>query len=151
MQTVDLSPLYPAVNTAILTLGSGAATFLASWALWLMHRYAPPFVSAQLEAKAGADLNTALKNGVAIGMTRLEAWESVHRDVAVQGAVTRFAVQYALDRAPDAIAHFGLSPDVLALKALAFLPMPMTSEGTTGAIVKTVPVRQSGSNERIHA
>jgi hypothetical protein len=145
--SVDLSPLYPAVNTGILTLAGGAITFLASWAVWLMHKYAPPFVGAQLEAKAASDLNTALANGVAIGMTRLEAWESVHRDMAVQGAVTRFAVQYAIDHAPEAIAHFGLAPDELAFKALAFLPMPKTmsnmGDGTTGAVVTSAPVEST--------
>jgi hypothetical protein len=141
--TVDLSPLYPAINTGVVTLAGGVITFLASWAVWLLQRYAPPFVAAQLEAKAAADLNTALEHGVAIGMTRLEAWENVHKDVAVQGAVARFAVQYAIDHAPGAIARFGLSPDQLALKALAWLPMPATRDGTTGAVVKSIAVESA--------
>jgi hypothetical protein len=141
--TVDLSPLYPVINTGIVTLAGGVITFLASWALWLLQKYAPPFIGAQLETKAASDLNTALAHGVTIGLTRLEAWERVHKDAAVQGAVARLAAQYAIDHAPGAIARFGLSPDQLALKALAFLPMPVTRDGTTGAVVKTVVVEST--------
>jgi hypothetical protein len=76
-------------------------------------------------------------------MTRLEAWEGVHKDVTVQGAVARFAAQYAIDHAPEAIARFGLSPDQLALKALAWLPMPATRDDTTGAVVNTMAVESA--------
>jgi hypothetical protein len=140
LQSVDLSPLWPVINTAVITLAGGVIIFMASWATWLLHKYAPPFVGAQLEAKASADLNRALQNGVTAGMNALQLWEKAHSDLTVQNAITRWAAQYAIDLAPDAIEHFGLSPDQLAFKALAFLPAPKTTGDTTGATVKTEPV-----------
>src|SRR4051794_31055855 len=66
MHVIDISPVYRIANDAILTLLGGVATFIAAWFTWLLHKYAPPFVDAQLEAKAANDLNTALSNGVAV-------------------------------------------------------------------------------------
>lgn len=140
MHNIDSSSIWPVINQGLVTLAGGVVTFAAGWTAVLMQRYLPKFIPAQLESKASGDLNTALQNGVAIGMAKLQVWESVHSDVNVRGVVQAFAVQYAVDHAPDAIARFGLSPEQLALKALAYLPMPKTAVGTTGATVTSVPV-----------
>ena len=140
MHPIDVSPLYQVLNTALLTLLGGLATFVAGWASWALHRYAAPLVGAQLEAKAAADLNTALANGVAIAMQTIEGAEKLHAEIAVKSGIAAFAAQYAIDRAPDAVARFGLGPQELALKALAYLPSPPPSGiVTTGARVPTVP------------
>lgn len=141
MHHLDLSPLYQILNTAALTLLGGVATFLVGWASWAFHRYAAPFVGAQLETKASSDLNIALANGIAIAMQKLEGIENLHADVAVKSGLAAFAAQYAVDHTPEAVARFGLDPDELALKALAYLPPPPASDaGTTGAMVRTMPV-----------
>ena len=141
MHSIDLSPLYQILNTAVLTLLGGLATFVAGWASWAFHRYAAPYVGAQLESKASSDLNTALANGVAIAMQKLEEIEKQHADVAVKSGIAAFAAQYALDHAPEAVTRFNLGPEELALKALAWLPPPpLSGIGTTGARLTTVPV-----------
>ena len=141
MHSIDLSPLYQILNTAVLTLLGGLATFLAGWASWAFHRYAAPYIGAQLESKASTDLNTALANGVAIAMQKLDEIEKQHADVAVKSGIAAFAAQYALDHAPEAVARFNLDPSQLALKALAYLPPPPLSDlGTTGARLNPVPV-----------
>ena len=141
MHSIDLSPLYQILNTVVLTVLGGLAAFLAGWASWAFHRYAAPYVGAQLESKASGDLNIALANGVAIAMQKLEDIEKQHADVTVKSGIAAFAAQYALDHAPDAVARFNLDPNQLALKALAYLPPPPLSDiGTTGGRVSTVPV-----------
>jgi hypothetical protein len=141
MHSIDLTPLYQVMNTAVLTLLGGLMTFAVGWASWALHRYAAPFVGAQLETKAACDLNTALANGVAIAIQKVEAIEKLHADVAVKSGIAASAAQYAIDHAPEAVARFGLDPDELALKALAYLPPPPLSDlGTTGARMSTLPV-----------
>ena len=141
MHSIDLSPLYQILNTAVLTLLGGLATFAVGWASWAFHRYAAPYVGAQLESKASSDLNTALANGVAIAMQKLEQIEKQHADISVKSGIAAFAAQYALDHAPEAVARFNLDPEELALKALAWLPPPPLSDiGISGARVRTMPV-----------
>lgn len=141
MHNIDIEPLYRVANDAILTLLGGVATFIAAWFTYLLHRYAPPFADAALEAKAADDLNTALANGVAVAMQHIEGAEKLHSNVAVKSAIAAFAARYAVDHAPQAIRAFGLDLDELELKALAYLPAPpLTGYGTTGGRVESTPV-----------
>lgn len=143
MHGVDLSPLYAQLNQLLMLLLEAVATMVVGWAAWFIHAKVAPLLAkwhlnldGAAESKASADLNTALQNGVSIAMNQLQAWETAHKDVEVQGAVKAFAVQYAVNHAPDAIARFGLSPQDLAVKAAAYLPVPPPSTiGTTGIAV----------------
>lgn len=141
--TVDLTPIYQAWLTPLVNeLLQGFALFIFGWVMWAFHKYAAPLVGAQLEAKASADLNRALQNGVTIAMNQLQAWEAAHKDIQVQGQITAMAAQYALNHAPDAAARFGLSANDLATKALAYLKPAMTPADTTGAVVAPAPAVQ---------
>lgn len=140
MHSVDISPLYGIANDTISTLAQALAAAVAAWIMVAFHRWITPWIGAQLETKAANDLNTALQNGVAIAMTRLEAWENIHSDIQVRGMVQSWAAQYAIDHAPGAVDRFGLNPSQLATKALAYIPMPRTGADTTGATLKREPV-----------
>jgi hypothetical protein len=118
--TVDISPIFDAINQGIVTLIAGIIAAALAWFSFELRK----LIGAKLDATFQASLNTALQNGVQAGMNDLKAWEQVHKDVAVQGQVQRWAAQYAVDHAPAAIARFGLSPDALAKKALAYIPAP---------------------------
>lgn len=133
MHVIDISPLYRIANDAILTLLGALATFIAAWFTWLLHRYAPPFVGAALEAKAADDLNRALANGVAVAMQSIEGAEKLHAQVAVKSAIIAFAARYAVDHAPDAMRAFRLDLDALELKALAYLPVPALERAVPAA------------------
>ncbi|HLY04294.1 MAG TPA: hypothetical protein VKR31_00955 [Rhizomicrobium sp.] len=124
MHNVDITPIWQIADQTIVQVATVAIPIVGAWFAWLLQRYAPKFIPAWLESKASADLNTALQNGVSIALNKAQAWESVHSNVQVQGQVTAWAAQYAADHAGDAIARFGLSPDQLATKALAFIPKP---------------------------
>lgn len=146
--TVDVSPLYGLLDQFEANLAQGLILASVGYAVYLLHALAlkVPFlgrllVSSNMETNLANGLNTALKNGVAIALAKQSAWEAVHQNVAVQGAVQRMAVQYAIDRAPQAVRHFGLGPDELAEKALAFLPVPSIGLDSTGAMeVPRAPV-----------
>lgn len=128
MSAVDLTPIYTAVNQGLVTLFAGLITAGLAYLGYLWQKW----FHAQMDTAMRNSLNSALSTGVSAGLHELDAFESVHNSVAVQGAVQRFAVQYAVNHAPDALAHFGLSPETLATKALAFIPPPPS--------VKTSPV-----------
>ena len=141
MSSVDLTPIYSSLNEAGGLVLSGLAIFVAGWIRWAFHKYLTPYLGEQAETKASDDLNTALRNGVSIALNQAGAWESVHKDVAVQGAIAAWAAQYAVNHAPDAIKRFGIDPDELAIKALAYLPPPpLSTIGTTGVSVATTAV-----------
>lgn len=124
MHGVDLSPLWALLNQFISLILQGLAIAAVGWITYVIQKYAPTFMKGWLETKASNDLNMALQNGTAAAMNKLGAWESVHSNVAVKGMVTAWAAQYAVNHAPDAVAKFGLSPDQLAVKALAYIPAP---------------------------
>ena len=141
MHGVDITPIYNVLNESLGLILSGFAVFVAGWIRWAFHKYLTPYLGEQAETKAANDLSTALKNGVAIALNQAGAWESVHKDVQVQGAITAWAAQYAVNHAPDAIKRFGIDPDELAIKALAYLPPPpLSTIGTTGVSVSTTAV-----------
>jgi hypothetical protein len=49
-------------------------------------------------------------------------------------------VQYALHHSPGAIRKFGLSPEDLGVKALAYIPVAPTTTDLTGAVARVQPV-----------
>ena len=141
MHIVSLNPIFEQiVNPILQDLLQGFVIFVAGWVMWAFHKYAAPYVGAQLEAKASADLNQALQNGVWIAMQKVEGAEKANADIQVKGQIAAWAAQYAIDHTPGAVSHFGLSPDELATKALAYLPTPPTATDTTGAKVTVQPV-----------
>jgi hypothetical protein len=139
--TVDVSPIYQQfVDPLVSALLQGLALAIAGWFTYLIQRYAPAFLKTWLETKAAAALNTALQNGVVIAMHKLDAVESVNTNLQVKGQVSAWAAQYAIDHAPGAVARFGLDPNQLALKALAYVPVVPTTTDTTSATINNTIV-----------
>lgn len=123
MSAVNLSPIYEQIiNPLIQDILQGLALAAVGWVTYTIQKYAPPFLKGYLETKASNDLNTALANGVQIAMHKTEDLEAAHSTVEVKGMLQTMAVQYAVDHASGAIDHFGLNPDQLATKALAYIP-----------------------------
>jgi hypothetical protein len=144
MSTVDLNPIYQqVVNPFIQDILEGLALAVVTWATYLVKKYAPTFMASWLESKASTDLNTALANGVQVALHQVENAEQAYSNVEVKGMVQRYAVQYAVDHAPGAINHFGLNPDQLAIKALAYIPTPQmqiaSAVSPSEVVVKPLP------------
>lgn len=133
--SVTLQPLYDLANQALQTILEGLALAISGWIMFIFHKYITPWIGAQMEAKARDSLNTALANGVAIAMTKVEGAEKLHSSVEVKGQLAAWAAQYAIDHAPSAVNKFGLDPNQLALKALAYVPPAPTTQDTTGAMI----------------
>lgn len=134
--TVKVQPLYDGfVNVFLQTLLEGLALALSGWVMYLFHKYLAPLLGAQLEAKARASLNTALANGVAIAMHKIEGAETAYSSVEVKSQIAAWAAQYAVDHAPGSVAKFGLGPNDLALKALAYVPPAPTTQDTTSSTI----------------
>lgn len=130
--TVSIDPIYTWLNQGVSTLLEGVAMGISGWVMFIFHRYLTPWIGAQLESKARDSLNTALANGVAIALNKVQGAENLHSDVQVKGQLAAWAAQYAIDHAPAAVAKFGLDPNALALKALAYVPPAPTLVDTTG-------------------
>jgi hypothetical protein len=143
MHAVDLSPLYAILNDTLSELLRGLMIFVAGWVVVVFHRFVTPYLGVLTEEKFATSLNRALQNGVAIAMVQIEGVEKLHSSADVRGRVAAWAVQYAINHAGDAIAHFGLDPDRLAIKALAYLPPAPSVLGLTGETVKTETVTVS--------
>lgn len=141
MHTVDLSTLYTAVNEGLLTLLSGLAIWLAAYGKqWLTAHAA--FLGEQTDKTLADGLNRALSNGVQIAMQQVDKVEAAHPTLTTQGAISAWAAQYAIDNSPGAMQRFaGLTPDDLALKALAYLPSPSVPLSAPVAAPAQVEVR----------
>jgi hypothetical protein len=143
--TVNLDPIYHVANDFLQTILEGVAMAVSGWLMFIFHKYLTPWIGAQMEAKARDSLNTALDNGMRIAMTTVEGAEKAHNSAEVKGQLAAWAAQYAIDHAPDAVSRFGLDPNQLALKALAYIPPAPTSiDLTATAIAKpgAVEVRE---------
>ena len=145
--TVHVQPIYDQiVNPFLDELFKGLEAAAVAFCLFLLHlvikavRIIPDAYAVYLEANARNALNTALQNGVAAGMHKVENIERLHSDIEVKGELKTFAMNYAIKHASDAILHFGIRPEDLAVKALAYIPTAPTVTDTTGATAKLAPV-----------
>ena len=144
MHQVDLSPIYGMLNEALLTLLGGLAIWLASYAKQWLTAHAK-FLGEQTDAQLAEGLNRALSNGVQIAMQQTEALEKQYPGVPVKSQIAAWAAQYAVDHSPGAVQHFGIDPNDLAIKALAYLPSPKITDDTTGETIPA-PTRVEVSN-----
>lgn len=143
--SVNLDPIYHMLNDCVQTLLEGAAMIISGWVMVMVHKYVTPWFGAQMEAKARDSLNTALANGVAIALNKVEGVERMHMNVEVKGQLAAWAAQYAIDHAPGAVDRFGLSPSQLALKALAYVPPAPQMVDTTGNLPPPIPKVETGT------
>jgi hypothetical protein len=144
MHSIDLSPIYGMLNEALLTLLGGLTLWLTATAkAWLQAHM--KFLDEQTQAQLAAGLNRALSNGVQIAMQQTDKLEAQYPGLPVQGQIAAWAAQYAVDHSPAAIEKFGLDPNDLALKALAYLPTPAITDDTTGRVIPA-PARVEVSN-----
>ena len=143
---ISLQPVYDSINVFLEELLKGLAVAIASGILALVTmgfravKIVPDAYRTYVEANARNALNTALQNGVNVAMQKVRAMEGAHQTVHVNGAIQSIAVEYALKHAPGAIAHFGLDPHDLAVKALAYLPTFPTETDVAAAAPRPAPV-----------
>jgi hypothetical protein len=111
------------VNTAVdlSTVASGAITALSAAALWLgraainaLIGYLAQRTKLDLDDHTRAYLDQALERAVQYAQSSAERLVGPAASaIDVHNAVVAHAVNYAVDRVPDALAHFGLTPEAL--------------------------------------
>jgi hypothetical protein len=135
MHAVDLTPIFAYLNEFVGLVLAGLAGWVVKRLLaWLQAHV--KFLSQQTDQVLANGLNTALQNGTAIAMNKLGGVEAAHSSIEIKGLVQSMAAQYAINHAPQAIAHFGLDPTQLANKALAYLPPSPAIVAAVSAIPK---------------
>lgn len=111
------------VNTAVdlSTVASGAIAALSAAALWVgraavnaLIGYLAQRTKLDLDDHTRAYLDQALERAVQYAQSSAERLVGPAASVIdVHNAVVAHAVNYAVDRVPDALAHFGLTPEAL--------------------------------------
>jgi hypothetical protein len=143
---VTLQPIYHLVNEALLTLAGGLVLWLTSYAKQWLQAHAA-FLGEQTDKTLAESLNRALQNGVQIAMQKADDLEQQYPGVPVKSQIARWAAQYAVDHSPGAVAKFGMDPNDLALKALAYLPPAVQTleDGSKAPMPLPVEVKTLGA------
>ena len=131
MSHIDLTPIYGLINEGILTLLGGLAIYLTTFAKNWLQVHAK-FLDEQTDAQLANGLNRALSNGVSIAMQKVGDMEKANPNFDTKSWVSNYAANFAISHSQDALDRFGLTPEQLAEKALAYLPTPAVTDGLTG-------------------
>lgn len=116
---IDLQPTFELLLQALV-----APLLLALGALliqWLRKR--AQVAGLEVDDKVRAYLTDALAFGVELALREARRAANGRLTIQVENDAARKAAQYVLDRVPDAVRHFKLSPDALEQMARARFPI----------------------------
>jgi uncharacterized membrane protein len=113
---VEVSGFYEIVQPYLLALVSVLATAIVGWLAELLRRK----FSLEIDAAHRDALQTALANGAGLVLTRIGG-TLAGKKVDLKHALIADSVNYVLQAVPDAIRHFGVTPESVAEKILAKL------------------------------
>lgn len=108
--------IYAIVQPYLLVLVSVMATAIVGWLAELLRRK----FHLDIEASHREALQTALTNGAGLLLGKLGG-ALAGRKLDLKSAVLAEAVNYVLQSVPDAVRHFGVTPEALAEKIQAKL------------------------------
>ena len=115
--TVSIGDLWTGVVPYITAAIGAVITFLTGWVLMLIKTK----LGLSIDDSMRASLQTAATNAAGLVLGKLgNNLQGVKVDL--RNEFIADAVNYVIKAAPDAIAHFGLTPDMIAQKILALLP-----------------------------
>ncbi len=115
--------LVPYIVAALGALISAAA----GWLVYLVNRK----LDLSIDDSLRDSLQTAAANAAGLVLAQLGN-RFAGATLDVRSALVADAVNYVLKAAPDAVAHFGLTPEAVAQKILALLPRVAGSATTAG-------------------
>ncbi|WP_424630048.1 hypothetical protein [Bradyrhizobium sp. SYSU BS000235] len=125
--TIAVGDIWSDVVPYIVAAIGAVITFLVGWVLNLLKTK----LGVSIDDSMRASLQTAATNAAGLVLNQLgNQLQGVKVDV--KSALIADAVNYVIKAAPDAIAHFGLTPDAIAQKILALLPQ-VANTTTTAA------------------
>lgn len=101
-----------AVITIFFTVITGLVTYLVSKAISLFERK----TGIHIDDSTRAYLDKAIEAGIELGKVKITKYTEGYNDVQLRSQIAAETLTYVSDMVPDAIAHFGLTPE--KLKAL---------------------------------
>lgn len=102
---IDLSPV---LQLIIETLGA----VVLALATWVVGKFGKK-IGLENDAKIRAYLDEAIKNGVAFAEQKLKEQADKIDEIDVKNVKVAEAANYVINAVPDAIKHFGVSPEKL--------------------------------------
>jgi hypothetical protein len=114
---IDLGTFWTGLLPYVVAAVGAVITFLVGWVLNL----ARTKLGISIDDSMRASLQTAVTNGAGLLLNQLGNTLTGKRVTTGTPGIDD-AVNYVLKAAPDAIAHFGLTPDAIGQKILALLP-----------------------------
>jgi hypothetical protein len=119
---VPVESIYGVLQPYLLAVVSVIATAIVGWLAELLRRK----FNLDIDAAHRDALQTALVNGA--GLLIGKAGSAIaDRKIDLKSAVLAEAVNYVLQAVPDAIRHFGITPEAVAEKLQAKLPQVAAS------------------------
>lgn len=113
--TIDLTGL---LTIALQTL----AAIISALIIWALQRYGKK-MGLDINEQQRLVLNQAVSDGIRFAQNTAESTIAPSAaNIVVPNDVVATAAKYVLAQVPDAVAHFGATPDAIARKVVAWLP-----------------------------
>ncbi|MCW5680553.1 MAG: hypothetical protein KF794_03715 [Xanthobacteraceae bacterium] len=120
---VAIEGIYNVLQPYLLAVVSVIATAIVGWLAELLRRK----FNLDIDASHRDALQTAPTNGAGLLLGKIGGAAS-GRKLDLKSVVLAEAVNYVLQAVPDAIRHFGITPESLAEKILAKLPQLQSAD-----------------------
>jgi hypothetical protein len=114
--TVNLAPFWSSLLEYLVPVIGVLITALVAWAATLFQR----LTGVNIDAKHRAALQSALETGVNYGLAKAGD-KAKNLTVDVRSAIVADAITWVEKSVPDAVKHFGITPETVAEMAAAKL------------------------------
>ncbi len=114
---VAVEGIYDVVQPYLLAIVSVVATAIVGWLAELLRRK----FSLEIDAAHRDALQTALTNGAGLLVGKI-GHALADRKIDLKSVALAEAVNYVVQAVPDAVRHFGMTPEAIAEKIQAKLP-----------------------------
>jgi hypothetical protein len=123
---INLAPLF---NEILLPIAGAVGAALAAWIVAKLLK----LIGLQSDEKMRDTIDHVLANALAYGVAKAGAAVGDNLTVDVKNAAIKSAADYALAHAPETLAHFGVTPELLAAKLAARLALAQPAAAATTA------------------
>ena len=124
--TVDATTFWGWLMPYVASAIGAVISFLVGWVLVLLKSK----LGISIDDSMRDSLQTAATNAAGLLLNKLG--NQLPGTIDVKNQFVADAVNYVLKAAPDAINHFGLTPDAIAQKIIALLPQVANTTTTAG-------------------
>ena len=130
MTTVNLAPL---VDQVLVPLLLTVLTGFASWAVAQMSAAVTRWFHVKVSAQQAQVIENAIQNGINLAVHKVGVTLDAHSTVDVKNQAVAVALGYALPKVTEEMAAVGISPETLAERILARLPVTDTTQPPSAA------------------